>query len=103
LTQHPDLFPSHPRRITRPNENARRKIVNEDALIGILWDLQKGRCACGCGKRLRGDAFELDHRISVKRGGTNHRRNLQLLRKSCNRRKGSSDSLDFARRMGLLL
>ena len=53
----------------------------------VLFGQQEGLCA-GC----RGDfpfkLFEVDHKVPLSRGGTDHLENLQLLCSSCNRIKG---------------
>lgn len=53
-----------------------------------LFGLQEGLCN-GC----RGDfpfrIFEVDHKVPVSRGGTDHTENLQLLCSHCNRVKGN--------------
>lgn len=64
---------------------------------------QRGKCAMPwCKKKLSGKG-EVDHITSLARGGTNYRRNLQLLCRLCNLRKGSKPPLVFAMENGLLL
>jgi 5-methylcytosine-specific restriction endonuclease McrA len=41
--------------------------------------------------------------MPLARGGTNHRRNIQILCPSCNLRKGWKHPIDFAQEMGRLL
>lgn len=67
-----------------------------------LYQKQRGRCAL-CPARLVPGNKEVDHIRPVIRGGSNYRRNLQLLCLTCNRQKGAKDPLVFAREKGLLL
>lgn len=62
---------------------------------------QRGRCGY-CRVRLGAD-FHVDHIIALSRGGSNARRNLQLLCAPCNISKRAADPIVFARRMGLLI
>lgn len=71
-------------------------------LAAKLLKLQRGRCACGCGKMLGRD-YHLDHRIPLARGGPNTDNNMQLLRKLCNLRKSSKDPIAFMREKGFLI
>lgn len=63
--------------------------------------LQKGKCAI-CRKPLNGDE-SIDHIVPLVKGGTNDRKNLQLVHKSCNSRKRSKDMIDFMQELGFLL
>ena len=74
---------------------------HSDDDIGQLFALQRGRCAC-CRARL-GNSYHVDHKIPLKRGGTNDRLNLQLLCPPCNLQKGAADPIEFMRRKGFLL
>lgn len=59
------------------------------AEIEAIYRAQKGRCAAehGCGKKFARTKMEIDHIVPVSKGGCNFPFNLQLLCKSCNRRK----------------
>lgn len=60
---------------------------------------QRGRCAhCREKKKLT-----IDHIIALAKGGSNDRRNIQLLCFSCNCAKKDRDPIDFARAAGRLL
>lgn len=69
--------------------------------IFFLIVYQKGRCA-NCGIYLRG-YFHLDHIIPLAKGGTNNRRNLQLLCQQCNLSKGAKHPVEFAIENGRLI
>jgi 5-methylcytosine-specific restriction endonuclease McrA len=71
------------------------------AEIADIRRMQRDRCGiCRC--RLHGKG-EIDHITPVARRGTNDRRNLQLLCKTCNARKAAKDQIDFMRGLGRLL
>lgn len=66
-----------------------------------LMKKQRGKCV-ECGIDIR-KSYEADHIIPVKLGGSNHRRNHQLLCRPCNRKKWAKHPIDFAREQGRLL
>jgi HNH endonuclease len=68
-----------------------------------LFVAQKGYCACGCKRSLAIHGFRVDHIRSRAAGGTDDRRNKQLLAPICNVEKSCMDPLDFMRRRGRLL
>ena len=79
-----DMFPA-----PRPR---RRKIdgnIKQD-----LYRSQDGRCMY-CGTRQRMDLMDVDHKIPLARGGSDSRRNLQLLCRTCNARKGAKTDREF--------
>lgn len=88
------------------NRRARKKASggshgSEDILF--LMQTQGARCAhswCRASLKLY---KEVDHIIPIARGGSNDRRNLQLLCGPCNRKKSDCHPIDFAQRNGLLL
>lgn len=66
--------------------------------------LQRNRCAgFACRRSLLKCEVNYDHIIPLDRGGTNDPRNIQLLCKRCNSRKGALDPIEYARRNGRLL
>lgn len=69
--------------------------------IRALEKLQRGKCAL-CRVDL-GDRYHVDHILAIARGGSNDRRNLQLLCAPCNHRKSARDQIDFMREQGMLL
>jgi RNA-directed DNA polymerase len=59
--------------------------------IGMLLRQQQGRCA-SCGLYLKdGDLLEIDHVIPKRLGGTDERKNLQVLHRHCHDRKTAKD------------
>ena len=71
--------------------------------IAQILSLQKHKCAC-CRGGLRRKRWHVDHIVPIARGGSNDRRNLQLLCQPCNHSKHSRDPLEFMRStMGMLL
>lgn len=107
-----DLFRKICREWVRNNKDkvhaqrARRQSAEGSFLqsdISEIMAQQKGRCAMPtCRVKLRPD-FHVDHIIPIKRGGSNWRRNIQLLCPICNAKKGARDPIDHARCEGLLL
>lgn len=69
--------------------------------IKWLHEKQKGKCAC-CSRSLNG-GYHADHIMPLAKGGTNDRRNIQLLCPPCNQEKHAKDPIDFMRSRGFLL
>lgn len=67
-----------------------------------LFNLQRGKCACGCGEHL-GTDYHLDHRMPLALGGANADWNIQLLRPRCNLSKGAKHPVEFMQSRGFLL
>jgi len=66
-----------------------------------IMRLQKGKCAyCRIGLKEKRD---IDHIVPLSKGGTNERKNLQLLCRPCNQRKHARDPIAFAQHLGLLI
>ena len=61
---------------------------------------QGGKCRY-CGVRLDSAYMEVDHKVPLSRGGSNDRRNLQLLCGPCNRRKGRATDAEFRLKYGI--
>ena len=66
-----------------------------------IFKSQHGMCAY-CRAHL-GSNYRVDHIKALKRGGSNDRRNLQILCQPCNSKKWMHDPVDFAQSLGLLL
>lgn len=73
---------------------------NHDDIQQILRD-QKGRCA-GCTAKIL-KTYTIDHIVPISKGGTNERRNLQLLCVGCNSRKATKHASEWYRESGRLL
>lgn len=69
--------------------------------IKEIFAAQRGRCAVCTAKLL--SRYHIDHIAALSRGGTNHRRNLQILCVSCNTSKSNRDPIEFMRSRGRLL
>jgi len=61
-----------------------------------LSQKQAGRCMY-CGRKPGLDLMDIDHKNPLSRGGSNSERNLQILCRSCNGRKGSKTDREFRR------
>ena len=70
--------------------------------VAEIIQLQKNKCAY-CGVRLGQTIRHVDHIVPLARGGTNDRRNLQVLCQPCNNSKHAKDPIVFARQLGRLL
>jgi 5-methylcytosine-specific restriction endonuclease McrA len=66
-------------------------------LIPLLLNRQGGQCVY-CPADITGE-FHLDHRIALKAGGLHADRNIQLLCRLCNQRKGALDPHEFEKRL----
>lgn len=69
--------------------------------IADIKKLQKGRCAYCPASIAKG--CHVDHITALVNGGSNDRRNLQILCQPCNNQKHAADPIVFARRRGMLL
>ncbi|MDO8596392.1 MAG: HNH endonuclease [Sulfuricaulis sp.] len=70
--------------------------------IRELLILQKNRCAY-CRRNFQKVKVHVDHIIALARGGTNDRKNLQMLCADCNMKKKAKHPIVFAQSLGLLL
>ena len=90
------------KRFHRANRRARNIGKLSPGLLDRLFELQRGKCACGC-KQPLGDDYHLDHRMPLALGGMNTDDNMQLLRKLCNLQKGAKHPVAFMQQRGFLL
>lgn len=99
--EHPEI-----NRINCSRRRARKlKADGSYALSDIIWllKIQNKKCAfLWCGKVL-GDSYQVDHIQPLARGGSNDKRNIQLLCPLCNMQKHAKHPIDFAQRNGFLL
>ena len=86
--------------LTTPETKSRRRF--SDDLKRKLCQDQDYRCMY-CGRRRALTDLEVDHKIPVKRGGSDNLRNLQVLCPTCNKRKGNQTDREFRRRYKELL
>lgn len=92
-------------RIKWQNRRARKRESGGTLSKGLaerLFQLQRGKCACGC-KQPLGDNYHRDHIIPLALGGTNTDDNMQLLTATCNLSKGAKHPIDFMQSRGYLL
>lgn len=92
-------------RIYSQNRRGRKRDAGGKLSSGLaarLFDLQRGKCACGC-KQPLGDDYHMDHIMPLALGGINTDDNIQLLRSFCNRQKGSKHPINFMQQRGFLL
>lgn len=69
--------------------------------VADIAHAQRNKCAY-CRADFQKVKRHTDHIVALSRGGSNDRRNIQLLCSSCNFRKNAKDPLDFARELGRL-
>lgn len=86
----------------RNRKAMRRQAVGKHSIGDVreILKAQKSRCAY-CRVKLSG--YHVDHIRPLARGGSNDRRNLQILCGPCNLKKCAIDPIDFARRIGRLI
>jgi len=91
-------------KVNARNGKAKRKLVpgkHTAADIREIKKLQRSCCAL-CRTKL-GNKYHVDHIAPVAKGGTNDRKNLQLLCEPCNLAKAARDPIDHMQSLGFLL
>lgn len=73
---------------------------NDDDLK-FIFKSQKGKCVC-CNKSLK-SGYHVDHIIPLSKGGSNCKKNIQLLYPTCNLQKHAKDPIEFMQERGFLL
>lgn len=89
-------------RLRRARKAGASGSYTENDLSEII-SLQKNKCAYCRIEFSLNRTRTLDHIIALSRGGSNDRRNLQFLCKSCNSSKRAQDPIDYARKIGRLI
>ena len=97
---HPERLALHSNRRRMRKKAAGGCHTAEDATA--ILKAQRHKCA-SCQTDLRKGRASRDHIIPISKGGSDDRRNIQWLCRSCNSKKRNKDPLDFARENGLLL
>jgi 5-methylcytosine-specific restriction endonuclease McrA len=95
----PDLLRNRKRQDYARRKNAPGKYSLKD--IEEIFAAQRGKCAY-CRKKLKSN-YHVDHITSIAKGGTNYRRNLQILCRSCNSAKRDLDPIEHMQQRGMLL
>lgn len=99
VAESPEQYASYKRNYRVRKRSAAGSHTGQD-ILDIL-KLQKSKCAC-CHIKL-GKGYHVDHIIPLKAGGSNDRRNLQILCAPCNQSKSARDPIEFMQRKGMLL
>ena len=75
-------------------EPGRRRKAFPPELKRELHKAQGGKCMY-CGRKPGIDLMDVDHKNPVAKGGSDQKRNLQVLCRSCNTRKGATTDRQF--------
>jgi hypothetical protein len=93
-------------RAIRRNRRARKKLALGKITasdVTFLMGKQGTKCASAWCRVSLKSGYHVDHIMPLARGGSNERRNLQLLCVPCNLSKNAKHPIDFAQENGLLL
>lgn len=89
------MTPSRSKQMLFYDEEPRRSRKTFPAsLKRELHKKQAGKCMY-CGRKPGIDLMDIDHKNPVAKGGSDQKRNLQLLCRSCNTRKGATTDRQF--------
>ena len=75
------------------DQGSRRKTFSAE-LKRELHKAQGGKCMY-CGRKPGIDLMDVDHKNPMDKGGSDQKRNLQVLCRSCNTRKGATTDRQF--------
>ena len=85
------------------NGAMRRSANGKHTTKDILDILQSQNHQCAYCRTKLEQKYHVDHITAIARGGTNHRRNLQILCAPCNKSKHARDPIEFAQSLGFLI
>lgn len=94
LTRQNDDLQKGAERRASTHKNRDFLFESKDNFIGQdivdIYNKQEGCCVC-CYVEFKDEPYEIDHKISLKLGGNNSAKNIQLLCKFCNVQKSDMD------------
>ena len=76
------------------DEPQRRRNSFSPELKRELFTAQNGKCMY-CGRKPGIDLMDIDHKNPMAKGGSDQKRNLQLICRTCNTRKGATTDRQF--------
>ena len=76
------------------DEPQRRRKSFSPELKKALFKAQTGKCMY-CGRKPGIDLMDIDHKNPMAKGGSDQTRNLQLICRTCNTRKGATTDRQF--------